>query len=183
MQIAFFIHPVSMKMAIITAVLFFTAVWLYAQPAPDTLYAYRQRVSPGTQKIGDLDENGKLIKKEAKPVFHYAIYLISSSKTPVYPVQLWINGEAAAVEVKTLASPPIMYTNVDAPTAVPKPLFAPPNGTIFQLTPTPLTTDKDKGEAKTLAKNNAVVLLYKKEGKLQYGVLRKFTDLPAVSLQ
>jgi hypothetical protein len=180
MRISFFMRPVSMKTMIVTALLFFMVMWLHAQPETDTLFAYRQRVTPGTQKIGDMDENGKLIKKEAKPVFHYTICFIAPSKTPIYPVQLWVNGKAAAVEATTLENPPTVYTNVDAP----RPLFAQPVGTIYKLTPAPLAVDKDiAGTGKTLAVNNAVVLLYKKDGKLQYEVLKKFTDQPAVSLQ
>jgi hypothetical protein len=185
MQILLFMRPTSMCKRILTAVLFLITIGLYAQAqsTTSTLYAYRQRVNPGTQKIGEVDENGRVTKKEMVPVFHYTVYFTTATKSRIYPMVLWINGEAATVETETLVNPPSLPSNVMAPAALAKPLFPKPAGFIYKLIPRQPATGKRTSTGKMLAKENAVVLLYNKDGKLQYGVLKKFTDLTPVSLQ
>jgi len=172
-----------MKYFVCTTLFVIMAFLLQAQPGKDTLYGFQQHVSPGIKSAGDIDENGKLLKKESPDMKHYTIYLSTASKARVYPIQLWINGRAFSVEVDTLAHPPYVYTNTDAPATKSKPLFPKTSGTIYKLNPIPLIADKSSSKAKALVKANAVVFYYIRSGIKHYGVLKKFTELEPVSLQ
>jgi hypothetical protein len=61
---------------------FFSTVCFYLLPfcctrrrEKDTLYGFQQRIIPGARAAGDIDETGKLVKKETTPSYHYSIYL------------------------------------------------------------------------------------------------------------
>lgn len=176
-------HHGGMKKFYLAFLFSFAVFMIHAQPAKDKIYGFQQRVSPGAKAAGDIDENGRLIKKKSREVFHYTIYLTTVSKARIYPVQMWINGEAFSVKSKAVAQLPAVQTNIDAPAAKVKPLIPETAGEIIKLTPMPLTVDKGSVKAKALARQNAVLVLYKKEGKLHYGVLKKFTGLAPLSLQ
>ena len=186
MQFASFLHPACMKRAFFS-MLFVVTVQLMlaqkAQPAQDILYGFQQHISPGIKKAGDIDENGNFTKQKSTPLSHYTIYLAAASKTRIYPIQLWINGEAFSVEMEVLAHPPAAPSNINAPGHRVQRLFPETAGTIYRLNPIPLIADKSNRKAKDLALANAAVLYYIKEGKTQYGVLKKFTELEPVSLQ
>ncbi len=183
MRIATFLHPGCMKHAILTLLFFTGALLLKAQTSKDTLYGFQQHISSGTKKVGDIDENGNLIKQKTPEVSHYSIYLATASKTRIYPIQMWINGEAFSVKIETIEQPPVEYSNINAPAAKVKPLFPEPTGTIYKLTPTPLVANKGEDKGNALAQENAVVLYYTKSGKKYYEILKKFTKLEPVSLQ
>lgn len=183
MQPRSFLHPVFMKKNLFTVLLLCMAFLLRAQPATDKIYGFRQRVIPGNKSVGDIDETGKLLKKKTPDVFQYAIYLTSASKAKIYPVQMWINGEALSVEAETKTAMQLMQETANMHNDKTNKIIRITDGTIWKLTPVPLITDKSVRRAKTLANENAVVVLYKSGGKLRYGVLKKFTDLDPVSLQ
>ena len=183
MQPGAFLHHEGMKKLVFTTTFFFAALLLHAQPTAVRLYGYRQRVHPGIKKAGDFDTSGNFIKKEPAPVFQYLIFLITTSKAPIQPTQLWLNGEAFAVETKIMEHPPMRQGNSDAPAPTFKPLFAQPAGTIYKLTPVPLTAGNSTPKGRKLAHENAVVVLYEKEGRLQYGVLKKLIDIESALLQ
>ena len=183
MQFASFLHPACMKRAFFSILFVAPVLLMQAQPAQDILYGFQQHISPGIKKAGDIDENGHFTKQKSTPLSHYTIYLAAASKTRIYPIQLWINGEAFSVEMEVLAHPPAAPSNINAPGHQAKPLFPETTGTIYRLNPIPLIADKSNRKAKDLALANAAVLYYKKEGKMQYGVLKKFTELEPVSLQ
>jgi hypothetical protein len=163
------------KQTFLTALFVSTTVLLYAQSKPVTVYGFERRISGGMQKRGDVDESGKQVKTPpAYPGLQRLIYLASNSR--VYPVQLWISGEAFAVKTKQVAALP--GDLADSTKAATRSVSI---GKFWQLIPLPLTADKSGGRAKALAINNDVVVLYKAGGKLRYGVLKKFAELnPAV---
>lgn len=183
MQTRYFRHHAFMKRILFTATVFVVAFSGHAQSTSDKLYGFRQQVSPGITKAADIDESGRVTKRKTATSVQHAIFFTTASKTRIYPVQVWLNGEAFSVKAETLEHPPVTYSNSDAVITKPKLLFPQSAGTIYRLTPMPLLADKSNGKGKALAQANAVVLLYKKSGKMQYGVLKKFTDLEPASLQ
>jgi hypothetical protein len=153
-----------------------------AQSSGATLYGFRQRSTGGAQRTGSIDENGKTVTIKPTEVFQYNIYVSTKSKTRIYPVQLWINGEAFSVKGEPFNNNPVVPANGDAPASRLKPLIPETAGKVWKLKPLPLVADKSGGRAKALAINNDVVVLYKMGGKLRYAVLKKFTELDPVSL-
>jgi len=154
-----------------------------AQMEKDTLYGFRQRVTPGAKAAGDIDENGNFIKTKSPELFNYAIYLVTASNATIYPIQMWMNGEVFSVKADRVLKMPEALMNAEAAVSETKPLLPEKPRMVLKLTPLPLTADKNTGRAKALATANAVVVLYKSGGKLRYGVLKKFTDRAHASLQ
>lgn len=182
MKIGSFFHPALMKQSIFMLLFLGTALFLQAQKAKPELYGYRQRITGGAKKVGEIDETGKLIKKKTRDVFHYAIYVATASKARIYPVQLWINGEAFSVEMERVMQTPVTQEAVNLLNGNAKILVPEAAGSVYKLNTVPLISDKGDNRAYTLAKTHAVLFLYKTAGKLQYGVLKKFTDLEPVSM-
>ena len=165
-----------------TALLLFVAFLLHAQAAKDTLYGFQQRIIPGAKAAGDIDETGKLVKKETAPAYHYSIYLATHVEAPLQPVQLWINGQAFSFTAERVNEMPVRQTNLDASAS--DTLLIPETGTtVYQLTPMPLVADKSSRKLRAKAKENTVVVCYKTGKKARYEVLKKFSDLGALSLQ
>jgi len=183
MRFASFLHPACMNHAFLSLLFVFTILLMQGQPAKDILYGFQQHISPGIKKAGEIDENGNFKRQKSTPLSNYTIYLSVASKTRIYPIQLWINGEAFSVEMEELANPPAALSTINAPGHKAKPLFPETTGTIYRLNPIPLIADKSNRKATDLASKNAAVLYYKKEGKMHYAVLKKFTDLESVPLQ
>lgn len=177
-----FFRPTIMKRIFITMCLV-SAFLLRTYAQKDKIYGFQQQVIAGAKSAGDIDENGRLIKKKTKDANRYLIYLTTSSKTKIYPVQLWINGEAFSVDMQEVINLPVVQPDTNTPADKAKTLVPQTGAKVYQLTPVPLMVDKSNGKAKALALSNAVVVLYKTAGKQQYGLLKKFTRLDPVSLQ
>jgi hypothetical protein len=171
-----------MKKVLFTASLLFFAILLHAQAGKDTLYAFQQRIIAGAKAAGDIDENGKLLKKEASPAYQYTLYLVTTSKAPFQPIQIWINGVAFSAEA-TPVQTPVTETNPNLSGSTGTVLIPQTAATVYKLTPTPLAADKSSRKLRAKAKENAVVVCYKTGKKARYVVLKKFTDLGALSLQ
>jgi hypothetical protein len=171
-----------MKKMLFTASLLFVTVLVHAQAEKETLYGFQQRIIPGAKAAGDIDETGRLIKKDASPAYHHTLYLATASTAPFQPIQIWINGVAFSAKAAPVQTPVTeINTNLsgsDGTVLIPKTA-----ATIYKLTPTPLTTDKSSRKLRAKAKENAVVVCYKTGKKSRYAVLKKFTDLGALSLQ
>ena len=172
-----------MKPIFLIAATVFATLFSKAQTT-EMLYGFHQSVSPGAKKSADIDASGRIVKNQTSDVSHYIIYLATFSKMPIYPIQLWINGEAFSVKIEAVEQVPVIQTHSDTAGGKRKPLLTLKAGQqLFQLTPVPLIADKSSGKAKALASKNAAVLYYKKAGKFQYRVLKKFTELAAPALQ
>lgn len=177
-------HHYGMKKHIFFTLAFIaTAFLIQAQEDGITIYGFRQQSTGGMQKRGDIDETGKLVKKEPAQIFKNLIYLASASKARIYPVQMWIKGEAFSVNANVVTSEQLLKEDANRHAGKIKAVVYKAGQTIWKLTPKPLVIDKSGGRAKALAIANDVVVLYKMSGKLRYGVLKKFTDLDPVALQ
>jgi hypothetical protein len=172
-----------MKRTFFSTVLLLTGFLLHAQREKDTLYGFQHRIIPGARAAGDIDETGKLVKKETTPSYHYSIYLATTADTPLQPVQLWINGQAFSFNAERVNDIPVRQSNLIAPANADTVLIPKTGATVYQLTPMPLAADKSSRKMRTKAKENAVVVCYKNGTKWRYAVLKKFTDLGALSLQ
>jgi hypothetical protein len=171
-----------MKGTLFTASLLFVTVLLHAQAAKDTLYGFQQRIIPGAKAAGDIDENGKLIKKDTSPAYQYSLYLATDSKARFQPIQIWINGIAFSAEA-TPVQTPVTEINPNLTGSTGTVLIPQTAATVYKLTPTPLAADKSSRKLRTKAKENAVVVCYKTGKKARYAVLKQFTDLGTLSLQ
>jgi hypothetical protein len=175
-------HRAFMKRLFFTTVLLVAISYLQAQTA-DQLYGFRQGVTPGTKKVAEIEQGGLVTKSETAPIFQYRIYFTTIFKARIYLVQLWLNGEAFAVNSLVVPDTQLLQEAEKQYGEKPKPIIYKAGTTIYKLTPIPLAVDKSTGKGKALAQANAVVLLYKKGGKLHYGVLKKFTEQKPVALQ
>lgn len=178
-------HQTGMNKRTVFTLLFVAiAFLLQAQSGDVRLYGFKKRAAGGMQKRGDIEEGGKLIKTKPAEVFQYTIWLVTESRMRIYPVQLWIRGEAFSVKADWIPAAQLLQNENDAyryyeklKTVVTK------AGGAWKLTPLPLVTDKSGERAKALAVENDVVALYKLAGKVRYGVLKKFTELDEAVLQ
>jgi hypothetical protein len=181
MPTAFLLRPANMKPFFFTLLLFFAAA-VQAQSSGEKLYGFQQRVIPGAQQAGDYDKDGHFIKKEAPEVFKYLIYMTTSSKQKIYPVQLWINGKAFSIKMDSVQTPVVQHDS-NLPNSEGKVLVLKTTGVVLQLIPVPLVADKGNTTLKQLSTKNAVVFYYKKAGKGYHGVLKKLSELSPQSLQ
>jgi hypothetical protein len=171
----------DMKKMLITATFLFIAFLLHAQREKDTLYGFQQRIIPGTKAAGDIDETGKLIKKETDPVYQYTIYLATHAKTPLQPIQIWINGKALSFSAEQVNEMQVQQGNLNSNTAETI-LNLKTGAHVYKLTPIPLVADKSSRKLRAKAKEAALVVCYKTGKKARYAVLEKFTDLGALSM-
>lgn len=146
------------------------------------LYAYSQKVTPGTQKAPERDENGNRVPAaETSGMYNYMLYAVSSSPARVYPVELWLKGKKYGVSFKTITQTPVThsaYGNAEKKVLVPK-----TSGKVLQLIPTDVYADKEYPKAEKLAGENELVFVYKQNGKFYYQTLPQLTSLAAANLQ
>ena len=143
------------------------------------LYGYGQWVSRG--KAPEIDENTGL-RTSAGAGRNYFLY--ATSVTRIYPTEIWIEGTRYGVSLNSIGTTPVEYsdeTNIGAP----KKLLVPKTTRkVIQLVPTKVTVGKGKSaKALTLAKSNAVVLVYKQGGKTYYTTLASLNDLETAAGQ
>src|SRR5438309_5861860 len=149
MHTAMLLRPAYMKPFFFTLLLFFF-VAVQAQSHGEKLYGFQQRVIPGTQQAGAYDQNGHFIKKEAPEVFKYLIYLTTSPKESIYPVQLWINGKAFSIKMDSVQQTPVVQHDTNLPNSEGKVLVPKSTGVVLQLIPVPLVADKGTSALKQL---------------------------------
>lgn len=146
-----------------------------------SLYGYKQAVLPGTIPKGVTDENGKEVEIEYKPRYNYFIYTASNAR--IYPVEIWINGQAYAVKTNEISQTPVEHFN---PTGSPengeKTILVPKTSKkVIQITLAPSISTQN-AKAKTLSDTNELVLIYKQNGRSYYSSLKKIKELEAVAM-
>ena len=174
------------KLLLAFTILFMAAI-SQAQSRPSVkLYGYTQNVIPGTRVKGDVDESGKLVKKEPDSghMGNYRLYLTGPQSPRLYPIALWIKGERYGVKSETVANTPISVTNYNIPSH-PKTTTIVPKTTqkVLLLTPLSSTDAKPLAGAAALAQNNELVVAYKWRGKIYYAALGKLTELEPQAMQ
>jgi hypothetical protein len=159
------------------AVLFAAA--LHAQTKGSIkIYGYKQPVSGGMVQR-TISEDGASHEVPVKPRFNYRIYTASSSA--ITPVEIWIRGEAFSATQSPVETP-VMYDSPNNPTAPATTLVPKTTKKVLQIVLAPLQ-GKATTKAKTLAKTNELVLVYKANGRTYYQALKKLEMMEPAFLQ
>lgn len=143
------------------------------------IYGYKQPTVGGMVQR-TISEDGTANEVPVKPRFNYRIYTASSSA--ITPMEIWIKGEAFSVSQSPVESP-VVYTSPNNPvrptttTLVPK-----TTKKVLQITPEQLKGNAT-AKARTLAKTNELVLVYKANEKTYYQTLKKLETMEPVFLQ
>ena len=139
------------------------------------LYGYFQSVSPG------------IISKEQsnnEKLFNYFMYLSSSNKSRLYPVEAWIKGKRVGLTYELTKTPVIKFKD-EGVVQNPEKIILVPSTTskVYQLTGTSIVDGKNFSKAKTLSSSNELVVVYKLNGKFYYATLKKLSELEAANMQ
>ncbi len=178
-------HPAYMKY-FFAFVFVLAAGTLWAQTNSDQLYGFRQTVIPGAAAAKRItDDAGNVIENNTENNrYNYYIYLATSAKTRVYPVEIWLKGEPFSARPETVASTPVTATdNVILGRAQKTILVPKTTQKVIRLIPTPLMADKSSNKAKSLAQEAELVVVYKQGGKTYYKTLKTLTTLAPKALQ
>jgi hypothetical protein len=173
-------HLTGMKKIITLGLAALFAAALHAQSKGTIkIYGYRQAVVGGVSQR-TISENGASSEVPVKPRFNYRIYTVSASA--ITPLEIWIKGEAFSVSQSPVEAP-VVYTSPNNPirpttiTLVPK-----TTKKVLQVSPEPLQGG-GTAKAKTLAKANELVLVYKANGRTFYQTLKKLETMEPAYLQ
>ncbi|HVG42265.1 MAG TPA: hypothetical protein VM888_11695 [Chitinophagaceae bacterium] len=161
----------------------FAVISVQAQ-ASNKLYGYSQIITPGVRATADVDMDGNVIKKPVKTNYDYSIYLTTALKTKVYPLEVWIKGNAYSAKIETIAHTPVEHTNSPVLNQSQKNVLVPKTTQkVVKLIPTAAVAIKSTRKVKQLAKSNELVVVYKQGGKTYYKTIKKFMELEPLSLQ
>jgi hypothetical protein len=142
------------------------------------IYGYKQPVTGGmVQRV--ISEDGAAHEVPVKPRFNYRIYTASS--TAVTPTEIWIRGEAFSVTQSPVETP-VMYSSPNNPVAPATTLVPKTSKKVLQISLAPLS-GKETAKAKTLAKTNELVLVYKANGRTFYQTLKKLEMMEPAFVQ
>lgn len=149
-----------------------------------SLYAYKQPVVSGAPPKVTYSEGGQENAAPRVSKFNYFIYIAGPSNLRIYPVEIWLGGKKYGVKSSAVKQTPIQQTNVNIP-EYSKPVVLVPktSKTVLQLTTTTASSQKGLTVAKTLAKSNEVVVVYKMGGKFYYVLAKKMTRLDPMAMQ
>jgi len=175
------------KTLLLMAIIIGSATAAFAQG--DKLYGYRQAVIPGAAAANKrvIDDAGNVVTErrteDTRNTYH--IYLATTAKTRVYPIEVWINGEAFSARPENGAKTPVevpsgpgVMGRASNSTLVPK-----TTQKVTRLIPIPLVADKTSQKAAALAKQAELVVVYKQGGKTYYKTIKTLEALPPVALQ
>ena len=139
------------------------------------LYGYVQYASGGKGPEG----TGLRVSKGAGK--NYFIY--ASSPSSINATEVWIEGVRYSVSTKTVKDP-VEYAdagNIGAPKKV---LVPQTHQKLVQLIPnSSINAKSGSTKWKSLALTNALVVVYKQNGKLYYSALKTLSDLQSASMQ
>lgn len=174
---------ISMK-HIITAVLSILSFGALAQSSTK-LYGYRQTVSAGIDAGREIGPDGTMTKAQPKRMVNYFVYFTTTSKTRLYPVALFIEGVRYDVQSGTVKQTPVLEQRQLLPGQKAEVLVPKTTAVVYQLTPSAATTASAKAptSAKTLARSNALVFVYRQGGKTYTRSLKTFTQLTPEAMQ
>jgi hypothetical protein len=142
------------------------------------LYGFQQSVSGG--KAPEPNEHGLRVSKGAGK--NYFLYAVSPSR--IYPTEIWVEGTRFGVTIKTIEQTPVEYgdeMNIGSPKKV---LIPKTNQKVVQLIPsTTIESKVSSTKAKSLAANNALVVVYKQNGKFYYQTLSRLSSIEGAAMQ
>jgi hypothetical protein len=102
----------------------------------------------------------------------------------VYPVELWVGGKRYGVSVQPVAETPVVYQN-ETYLGAPKITLVPnTKQQVIRLLPIAAPASKSPGfSEKTIAQKNALVVVYRQNGKFYYQSLPKLIRLETIAAQ
>ena len=172
---------------IFLSTLFLLAAYaLSAQTSGDKLYGFSQVTIPGAAAAKRVtDDAGNVVERRTEDLkVNHFIYLTTTSKTRVYPIEVWIKGKAFSARTEAVANTPVQVSGVVVMGRTQKTTLVPKTTQkVTRLIPTPLTASKSSQKAKTLAGENELVVVYKQGGKTFYKTLKTITELSPQALQ
>ena len=174
-----------MKQTLLILFLLFIFSISKAQTRTDVrIYGYIQPVSRGVSPETNIDEAGNLISKGIKPGSNYFIYITGPS-TRIYPIEMWVKGEQYSAKAEAVNKTPVQMGDPAIPdgpnliTLVPK-----TSKKVMTLIPgNAVFPGKSLAIAKSKAKVNELVVVYKMNGKLYYALLEKLNIIERASMQ
>ncbi len=132
------------------------------------VYGYVQPVSRG---MAGRHEN-------PSSMVNYYIYLSSTAKTRIYPVEIWIKGERLGVQAEAVHRTPVTLTKDEAVAGSGEIILVPQTtAKVWRLTGTTEPAQKNFSRAKHMAKTHELVVVYKTGGRFYYAALEKFSEL------
>jgi hypothetical protein len=175
-----------MKQSLLILALIFIFLISKAQTRSDVkIYGYIQPVSRGVAPDTNIDEAGNVKPKSVKPGSNYFIYITGPASTRIYPVEMWVKGKQYSAKSETVYKTPVQLADPAMPdgpnliTLVPK-----TTKKVMMLVPGNFVNQgKSLAIAKSKAKTNELVVVYKMNGKFHYALLEKLNIIERASMQ
>ena len=142
------------------------------------LYGFVQSVA-GNRSL-DLAEDGTT-NETVRTGKNYLLYAVSPLR--IYPTEIWIEGIRYGVTVKTISKTPVIFTNEGNIESPGKTLVPSTKEKVIQLVPNSQPTKSVGTAAKTAAKTNALVVVFKQNGTFRYASIKSLTELSGAALQ
>ena len=168
-----------MKRHFFFLIFLFAAVSSFSQTGVK-VYGYVREVMPGiVQKDAEEKVEGSKVEvnKTEKAVdksVSYLVYITSSSKSAITPVEMWIHGERFNVMIQPVNKTPIILPNKTGKSTT---LVAKTSNKVQQVVAVPFTKGKEFSLAKKKAASNELVVVYKHNGKYYSALLKKIKVL------
>lgn len=180
-------HPLHMKYGflLITIGFLLVSTVISAQAGKDRLYGFVQPVIPGAAAAKRVtDDAGNVVERRPEDIrFNYFIYVATTAKTRIYPVEMWIKGEPFSATPKVVTTP-VQLTSHLVPGRPQKTELVPKTTQkVTQLEWAPFIAAKSSGKAAALAQENELVVVYKQGGKTYIKTLKTLTALSPKALQ
>ena len=161
--------------------IFFFAVLSSFSQSGVKVYGYAREVMPGIvqkdveeKKLeGSNAEGTKTVKTDINNV-SYLVYLSSSSKSAIVPVEMWIHGERFNVMIQPVKKTPVILPNKTGKSTT---LVSKTSNKVQQVVAVPFTKGKEFSLAKKKATYNELVVVYKQNGKYYSNLLKKIKVL------
>lgn len=164
---------------VLLALLFVSPVYSQAEQSPKA-HAYSREVLGGSRRVATADETGKSPTSAAKPSLQYYIYVESNSALNIKTI--WIEGKQFSVATEKIATPVILQ-NATVPGKKADTLVKATQNNVWQVQ----LKDKLKDGKRTAAlvrllRNNDVVIVYERKGKLLQLPVKRIYKLSSVAL-
>lgn len=176
-------HLINMKNILLPFLIVLCCLVCTAQTQGSiALYGYKQAVLPGNIPSGEISEDGIEAKAIYEPKYNFFIYTASNFR--IYPMEIWIKGNAYSAKTEIILTTPVVYINPTSLPADKKITLVPKTSKkVIKLSTAPAIEDKSMAKAKSLSKTNELVIIYKQGGKFYYVAAKKMVELEPVAMQ
>ncbi|MGZ8538109.1 MAG: hypothetical protein ACXWV9_07575 [Flavisolibacter sp.] len=168
-----------MKRHFFFLIFLFTAISSFSQTGVK-VYGYEREAMPGIvqndseEKVEGSNVERTKTEKTFEKSISYLVYISSSSKSAITPVEMWIRGERFNVMTEPVTKTPIILPNKTGKSTT---LVAKTSNKVQQVVAVPFTKGKEFSLAKKKAAWNELVVVYKQNGKYYSALLKKIKVL------